>query len=154
LMMGAPGSPTPAPPRGPPSMFLSVDGGRFGITSYDTSRGPAVDILLALRAGAPGSPALAPHGGPGSFPHPHPHSRISSAVTGADKQGPPRGSPTGGTHQSAPKKSLFVLQIESVGCLLPTCATAVTCPHPALPLRAAVRRHRTRPTVAPSSAPS
>jgi hypothetical protein len=103
LMMGAPGSPTPAPPRGPPLTFLSIDGGRSGIISYDTSRGPAVDVLLALRAGAPGSPALAPHGGPGSFPRPCPHSRISSTVIGADKQGPPRGSLTGGTHQSAPK---------------------------------------------------
>jgi hypothetical protein len=27
LMVGAPGSPAPAPPGDPPSMFLSIDGG-------------------------------------------------------------------------------------------------------------------------------
>jgi hypothetical protein len=33
LMVGAPGSPAPTPPGGPPSTFLSVDGGRSRIFS-------------------------------------------------------------------------------------------------------------------------
>jgi hypothetical protein len=39
------GPPAPAPPRGPPSMFLSVDGGRSRTSSSGTSRGPAVDVF-------------------------------------------------------------------------------------------------------------
>jgi hypothetical protein len=46
LMVGAPRPSALAPPGGLPSMFLSVDGGRFRITSSDTSRGPAIDVLL------------------------------------------------------------------------------------------------------------
>jgi hypothetical protein len=44
LMAGAPGSPAPAPPGGPQSMFLSVDSGRSRISISDTSWGPAVDV--------------------------------------------------------------------------------------------------------------
>jgi hypothetical protein len=44
LMVGAPESPAPAPPGGPPSTFLSVDGGCSRIFSSGTSRGPTVDV--------------------------------------------------------------------------------------------------------------
>jgi hypothetical protein len=44
LMVGASGSTALAPPGGPPSTFLSVDGGRYRIFSSGTSRGPAVDV--------------------------------------------------------------------------------------------------------------
>jgi hypothetical protein len=44
LMVGTPRSPARAPPGGPPSTFLSVDGGHSRIFSFDTSRGPAVDV--------------------------------------------------------------------------------------------------------------
>jgi hypothetical protein len=37
LMVGALGSPAPAPPEGPPSTFFSIDGGRSWIFSYGTS---------------------------------------------------------------------------------------------------------------------
>jgi hypothetical protein len=39
LMVGAPRPPAPAPPGGPPSTFLSVDGGRSWTSSSSTSRG-------------------------------------------------------------------------------------------------------------------
>jgi hypothetical protein len=79
-MVGAPGSPAPAPPKGPPSIFfnvdggcswisistrqggppsifLSVDGGRFEISSSCTSNGPHRCYFLMLMVGAPGSPS-------------------------------------------------------------------------------------------------
>jgi hypothetical protein len=44
LMVGAPGPPALAHPKGLPSTFLSIDGGRSWTSSSDTSRGPAVDV--------------------------------------------------------------------------------------------------------------
>jgi hypothetical protein len=88
LMVDAPGSPVPAPPRGPPLMFHSVNGGRSRIYSSDTSQGArrrcflSIDggsswvynfgitqgahcqHFLALTVDAPGSLALAPPTGP------------------------------------------------------------------------------------------
>jgi hypothetical protein len=45
LMVDAPRSPALSPPRGPPSTFLSVDGGRSQISSSGTSQGGAVDVF-------------------------------------------------------------------------------------------------------------
>jgi hypothetical protein len=56
LMVGALGCPALTPPRGPPLMFLSVDGGHSRITSSDTSQGATVDDFT-LMVGAPGSPS-------------------------------------------------------------------------------------------------
>jgi hypothetical protein len=42
-------------------MFLSVDGERFRICTFDTSQGAHRRRFLALMVGAPESPALAPH---------------------------------------------------------------------------------------------
>jgi hypothetical protein len=53
-------------PRGPPSLFLSVDGGRSWITSSSNSRGARRQCFLALMVGVPGSPAPAPPEGPPS----------------------------------------------------------------------------------------
>jgi hypothetical protein len=88
LMVDASGSTTPAPPRGPPSTFLSVDGGRSQIYSSSTSQGGppstffSVDAgrfwvyssstsqgvcrrrFLALMVGTPGSTAPTPPKGP------------------------------------------------------------------------------------------
>jgi hypothetical protein len=72
-MVGAPGSSAPAPPGGrrrrflafrPPSMFLSVDGGRSRIFSSGTSQGARRQRFLALMVDAPGSSAPAPPRGP------------------------------------------------------------------------------------------
>jgi hypothetical protein len=41
LMVGTPGPLAPAPFEGPPSMFLSVDGG----CSYTSPHGPAIDVF-------------------------------------------------------------------------------------------------------------
>jgi hypothetical protein len=46
LMVGGPRSPS-APPRGPPSMFLSIDGGHSRISV----RGPAIDVFFNLSSG-------------------------------------------------------------------------------------------------------
>jgi hypothetical protein len=64
LMVGTPGSPASTPPRDPPSMFLSVDGGCSWIFSSDTSQGAHRRRFLALMVGSPRSPAPAPPRGP------------------------------------------------------------------------------------------
>jgi hypothetical protein len=63
-MVGAPESTAPAPPKGPPSTFLSVDGGRSRIYSSDTPQGARRRCFLALTVGAPGSTAPTPPRGP------------------------------------------------------------------------------------------
>jgi hypothetical protein len=111
LMANALGSPAPTPLGGPPSMFLSVDGGRSRISSFGISwgpavdvfsidggrsrisssgpsRGPVVDVFLVLMVGAPGSPAPTPSRGPPSMFHSVDggRSRIFSSDT---SRGPP-----------------------------------------------------------------
>jgi hypothetical protein len=52
----------PPPPRGlggPPSLFLSVDGGRSQNSSSNTPRGPTADVFMLI-VGSPGSVAPAP----------------------------------------------------------------------------------------------
>jgi hypothetical protein len=63
-MVGAPGSPALTLPGGPPSMFLSVDGGRSWIPSSGTSQGVHHQRFLALMVDASGSTAPAPPRGP------------------------------------------------------------------------------------------
>jgi hypothetical protein len=63
LMVHAPGSLAPAPPRGPPSTFLSVDGGRSRIF-VSTRQGARCRRFLTLMVGAPGSTATATPRGP------------------------------------------------------------------------------------------
>jgi hypothetical protein len=60
LMVGATGSTAPTPPKGPPSMFLSLNGGHSQIYSSGTSLGACHRCFLALMVGAPGSTAPAP----------------------------------------------------------------------------------------------
>jgi hypothetical protein len=64
LMVGAPGSPAPAPLGGPSSTFLSVNGGCFWITSSSTSQGAAINVSYhSFMVDALGPPAPAPLGG-------------------------------------------------------------------------------------------
>jgi hypothetical protein len=63
-MVGALKFPAPASPEGPPSTFLSVDGGRSQFSSSGTSQGARHRCFLGLMVGFPGSPALAPLRGP------------------------------------------------------------------------------------------
>jgi hypothetical protein len=58
LMLGAPGS-LSTPPKGLPSMFLSIDGGRSW-TSITASQGAHRRCVLALTVGAPRHPAPPP----------------------------------------------------------------------------------------------
>jgi hypothetical protein len=62
LMVGAPGSLALTPPRGPLSMFLSVDGGCSWI-SINTRQGARHQCFLALMLGALGSTAPTTPGG-------------------------------------------------------------------------------------------
>jgi hypothetical protein len=75
LMVGAPGSPTPTPPGGPPLTFLSVVGGRSRI-SVSILPGARRQYFLALVVGTPRSPTpsifLSVGGG---------HSQISNSDT-------------------------------------------------------------------------
>jgi hypothetical protein len=49
LMVGAPGPSASAPPGGPPSTFLTIDGGHSPTTSSGTSRGPVVDCRVEFK---------------------------------------------------------------------------------------------------------
>jgi hypothetical protein len=64
-MVDALRSPALAPPRGPPSTFLSIDSGRAWVYSSDTTHGAHHQRFFALMVGAPRSTAPAlPRGGP------------------------------------------------------------------------------------------
>jgi hypothetical protein len=63
LMVSAPGSSAPAPPRGPSSTFLTVDGGCFRIFSSDTYKRVRRQCFLTLMVDATRSPASAPRRG-------------------------------------------------------------------------------------------
>jgi hypothetical protein len=65
LMVGAPGSPPPAPPRGPIVNVFYIEGGRSRI-SISTHQGARLQCFFALMVGAPGSPTPAPPRGPPS----------------------------------------------------------------------------------------
>jgi hypothetical protein len=56
LMVGAPGSIAPTPPRGPVIDVCYIDGGRSWI-SISTSQGAHCRCFLTLMVGAPRSPA-------------------------------------------------------------------------------------------------
>jgi hypothetical protein len=58
-MVGAPGYPARAPPKGPVIDIFSIDGGRSQI-SVSTRQGAHHQSFLALMVGATGYPALAP----------------------------------------------------------------------------------------------
>jgi hypothetical protein len=60
LMVGAPGSPAPAPPRGAVVDDFYVDGARSWISVSTRQGGGHHRCFLALMVGAPGSPALVP----------------------------------------------------------------------------------------------
>jgi hypothetical protein len=57
------GTGTPTPARGPPSTFLSTDGGRSRIYNSGTSQGARRQCFLELMVDASGSTAPAPHKG-------------------------------------------------------------------------------------------
>jgi hypothetical protein len=83
LMVDTSGSTTPAPPRGAPSTFLSVDGGRSRVYSSDTTQGARRRCFLALMVGTLGSTAPTPPRGPPStfLSIDGRHSRVYSSET-------------------------------------------------------------------------